>query len=101
MREGAPMYIDRTILEEAADLVTGSRGIDYGHPAPDMDAIGLAWSAILSPILREDLILTGEQVALCLAAMKLVRHSVGSPKRDNIVDGVGYLLCLDAIERSR
>lgn len=94
-------YIDRSILTEAADLVTGSRGHDYGHPAPDHDAIGLAWSAILTHTLKEDMLITGEQVALCLAAMKLVRHAVGHPKRDNLVDLVGYALCVDTIERSR
>lgn len=94
-------YIDRTLLEEAASLVSGSRGEDYGHPAPDFDAIGLAWSAILAPILQEDLIIDGEQVGLCLAAMKLVRESVGQPKRDNLVDLVGYALCVDAVRRAR
>lgn len=94
-------YIDRTILDEAADLVSGSRGQDYGHPTPDHDAIGLAWSAILAPLLRDDVLIDGEKVALCLAAMKLVRHSVGRAKRDNLVDLVGYALCVDAIERSR
>jgi hypothetical protein len=46
-------------------------------------------------------LIDGEKVALCLAAMKLVRHSVGRAKRDNLVDLVGYALCVDAIERSR
>lgn len=94
-------YIDRSILEEAASLVTGSRAEAYGHPAPDHDAIGLAWSAILTHTLKEDMLITGEQVALCLAAMKLVRHAVGGSRRDNLVDLVGYALCVDAIERSR
>lgn len=94
-------YIDRTLLDEAADLVTGSRGAVYGHPAPDFDAIGLAWSAILAPVLQDDLIIDGEQVGLCLAAMKLVRESVGHPKRDNLVDLIGYALCVDAVRRTR
>jgi hypothetical protein len=94
-------YIDKTILEEAASLVEGDRGAHYGPPTADFDAIGLAWSAILSPLLRDDILIDGEHVALCMAALKLVRQSVGKPKRDNLVDVVGYVLALDHVERSR
>jgi len=94
-------YIDRTILDEAASLVEGDRGAAYGPPTADFDAIGLAWSAVLSPLLREDILIDGEHVALCMAALKLVRQSVGKPKRDNLVDVVGYVLALDHVERSR
>lgn len=93
-------YIDRTILTDAADLVTGSRGQTYGPPAPDHDAIGLAWTAVLSKHL-DGHVITGEQVALCLIGMKLVRESVGRHHRDNLVDLAGYVLCYDNIRRSR
>jgi hypothetical protein len=56
---------------------------------------------VLSPLLREDILIDGEHVALCMAALKLVRQSVGKPKRDNLVDVVGYVLALDHVERSR
>ena len=94
-------YIDKSILEEAASLVEGDRGAVYGPPTADFDAIGLAWSAILSPLLRDDVLIEGERVALCMAALKLVRQSVGKPSRDSTVDAVGYILALDHVERSR
>jgi hypothetical protein len=94
-------YIDKTLLQEAASLVEGDRGATYGPPTAVFDAIGLAWSAILSPLLRDDVLIDGEHVAICMAALKLVRQSVGKPKRDNLVDTVGYILALDHVERSR
>jgi hypothetical protein len=36
-----------------------------------------------------------EQVALCMVTLKVARE-VFSPKRDNLVDAIGYLLAYDA-----
>jgi len=93
--------IDGKIFEQAANLANGDRNDVYGHPTPDLDAIGLAWSAILSPLLKDDVLIEGERVALCMAALKLVRHSVGKSHADNLIDACSYTAIVDAIERSR
>lgn len=84
--------IDRSLLFEAADTVEGPRNIDYGHPADDFDRAALIWSGILGVDVN------ARQVAMCMVGVKLARQ-VHAPKRDNVVDAIGYLLCLDACER--
>jgi len=55
-----------------------------------MRRIALAWSAIL------DRPVTGKEVALCMAALKLCREA-HKPKRDNRVDLVGFALIADMV----
>lgn len=91
---GRVPVVDETLTAEAQNLVNGNRNEDYGHPAQDFDRAAKIWSAILGvPV-------TGEQVALCMVGVKLARE-VHKPKRDNLVDGIGYLLAYDAVRRSR
>lgn len=65
-------------------LVDGDRHDDYGDPEQTIPRVAAAWSAIL------DVDVTGHQVALCMAALKLVRES-HRHKADNLDDAHGYL----------
>ncbi len=65
-------------------LVTTSRMRDYGDPAETMRRTALAWSALLGTDVSP------KQVALCMAALKLVRES-RRHKRDNLDDAAGYV----------
>lgn len=79
-----------SISNEAVDHVTGDRNDSYGHPEDDFTRIGTMWSAILgTPV-------DAAQVALCLIALKIARE-VHAPKKDSVVDGIGYWLTLAAI----
>lgn len=82
---------DKSILEEAQQLVGGSRQRDYGHPRENLDRIARIWSVILSTEV------TPRQVALCMVGLKLARD-VNTPKRDNLVDAVGYLLTVEMVD---
>ena len=82
--------IDKSILDEAYTLVTGDRQKTYDHPARNFDRIARLWSVAL------DKEVTPEDVAVCMVLVKIARQ-VHAPKRDNIVDGIGYLLTLDAV----
>ncbi len=74
-----------SILQEAQRLVYGPRQATYGHPFDDFSRIGRVWAAVLG--LPE---VTPEQVALCMAGLKLCRL-VGEPgHHDSIVDIAGY-----------
>lgn len=72
---------------EAATHVYGDRQASYGHPATDFERTGRIWGAILGiPDVPPHL------VALCMAGLKVSRE-VNKPKRDNIVDLIGYAIC--------
>lgn len=76
-----------SILSEAAEIVAGVRQEQYGDPVDVHTRIGQAWAGILG--LPE---VTPKEVALCMAALKLVREA--SPRtglRDNFVDAAGYV----------
>lgn len=82
--------IDDTLLTEAYQLVTGDRQKAYDHPARNFDRIARLWSVAL------DKDITAEDVAVCMVLVKIARQ-VHSPKRDNLVDAIGYLLTLEAV----
>lgn len=81
-----------TILQEAQRLVHGDRGVDYGHPIEDFTRTGRIWGAVLG--LDRDV--TPNEVALCMVGVKMSRET-HSPKRDNRVDGAGYMETLDMV----
>ena len=42
--------------------------------------------------------MTPEQVGLAMAWLKIAREAQGGKKRDNLVDGIGYLALVDKIK---
>lgn len=77
--------VKNNILDEAKELVHGKRGQDYGPPSQDHARTGRMWGAILG---IPDV--PAWKVALCMAALKISREC-HRHKRDNLVDGAGYL----------
>ena len=84
-----PKPIDHSIAREAMNLVSGERQSTYGHPSKNFVDTARLWSVVLG------IEVTPQQVALCMVQLKLARE-VFSPKRDNLVDAIGYLLAYDA-----
>lgn len=77
-----------TILEEASSVVDGDREKTYGHPSLNFARTAVLWSVVFGhPV-------SLEQVALCMACLKIARE-VHEPKRDNLVDLVGYIRCIE------
>lgn len=75
-----------SVSEEAHDIIHGERQAAYGDPRINLRRIAQAWSAVLGYEV------TANQVALCMAALKLVRESTGTGGvRDNYVDAIGYI----------
>lgn len=82
----------RDVADDARKLVYGDRHSDYGSPERNLTKIGLVWGAMLGvePI-------PPRTVAVMMAGLKLVRAS-GRTNRDDLVDGIGYLLLADDAE---
>lgn len=76
--------VNKSILEEALEIVNGSRNVDYGDPVESFKRIAQVANLIGK---RSDF----EPVDCCnvLIATKLVRESKGH-KRDNLTDLAGY-----------
>jgi hypothetical protein len=94
---GRPVYDALTmqpwvenVAQEASRVVVGARRRDYDTPYNNHVRIAKLWSIIL----EKDI--SPAQVAMCMIMLKMAREMY-TPKRDNLVDGVGYLLCLEEI----
>ena len=76
----------KTTLETAQDIVLNKRGQQYGANSwvTMHERIARVWSAILGTEV------TGLQVALCMAGMKLIRAENAPDVEDSFVDACGY-----------
>lgn len=82
------------MIHEAINLVNNDRQETYDHPLDNFSRIAKIWSAVL------DIEVTPEQVALCMAGVKIAREA-HAHKSDNIIDGVGYFLTLAKVIEER
>ena len=81
--------MNRTDTLVAADeCITSSRAATHGSAAVGFDAIAQVWSAL--EMARGARGISGGDVALCLAAVKLIRASANPAHVDNWVDLAGY-----------
>jgi hypothetical protein len=90
-------YLDRTIYDDAVELVDGDRSAAYGDPNITYENVAQAWNGILRAAARrealdpaEQLKLTAYEVFLMLATMKIIRAAF-KPSRDNFVDAGAYI----------
>ena len=72
------------ILNEAIKLTNGNRSRDYGTPQINHERIAAIWSVILETPIRAD------QVALCMAGVKLARLVQTPDHLDSFIDGAAY-----------
>ena len=74
------------ILSTASGLISGQRAEDYGSLENNFGRIAAMWSVIL----ESEVPVSTEQVALCMAAVKMCRL-VNTPNHtDSWVDLAGY-----------
>jgi len=76
-----------SVLAEAADVTSGERQKDYGHPRDDFARTAVMWNGLLAAKLRAPI--TAMDIPLCMIAVKLAREA-HRHKRDNLVDIAGY-----------
>ena len=84
------------ILPEAHQLINNDRNESYDHPLDNFNRIKKGWEVIFGFKVSE------EQVGLAMAWVKIAREAYRH-KRDNLVDGAGYLGTVDMVitERER
>jgi len=76
-----------SVLTEAAEVTSGERQKDYGHPRDDFARTAVMWNGLLAAKLRAAI--SAMDVPLCMIAVKLAREA-HRHKRDNLVDIAGY-----------
>ena len=84
-----PVSRRREMLDEAADLVDGSRNVSYGDPSADFRRTGNLWTTYLDGKTQID----PHDVAAMMALLKLSRIRWSPEKRDSWVDLAGYAAC--------
>lgn len=72
------------VLQNAGDLITGDRHVQYGHALDNHLRIARIWSVILQQEI------TPAQVAACMIGVKLARLVNDNIKPDTWVDIAGY-----------
>ena len=72
------------ILSQANEITHGDRDKNYGSPLINHQRIAAIWSVILEKDVRPD------QVALCMAGVKLARLVETPNHADSFVDGAAY-----------
>ncbi len=83
------MDVQKSITEIAHELVSGARQAEYGTPLDNWCAVAAIGSVILGKKI------TFKEALLFMSAAVKTGRELYKEKRDNIIDGCGYLECLD------
>ena len=90
----------KSILEEAARIISGERDTQYGGPEDSFGMIASLWE----PYIREkcvsdfgEVFINPDDVGILMALLKIARIATGQPKADNFVDLAGYAACAGEI----
>ena len=83
------------VIAEAVRVTSADRHESYAPPEENFARIAQVWNGLLDEKLHREL--NAADVARCMAGMKLVRDA-HKPSRDNRVDCVGYVRCLERAE---
>ena len=76
-------------LDEAKRVITGERQDQYGSPEDSFSVIAGYWDVYLQNCNTRAL--SALDVAHMMALFKIARCTGQAPKRDNYIDGQGYL----------
>ena len=73
------------VLAEAGRLISEDRANQYGDAAKEFRKVANAWEEILQCSIKT------YEVALMMAALKLVRAAYNPEHKDSWIDAIGYL----------
>lgn len=83
----APRVTRRDCLQSAIDIVCKDREDTYGSPEDNFSLIAQLWSVYTGTGL------SGKDVAMMMALLKIARIKTGKHKADNYIDLAGYAAC--------
>lgn len=83
--------MDKSILQEAEEIVNGERAQAYGPALPSFSNIAKGWSVIAGSEI------TPQQVGLMMMWLKMCREN-NKHQRDNLVDAAGYAHLVQKME---
>ena len=72
-------------LDDAMQLLTGDRNVEYGEPIENFERVATGWSIILNANV------TPHEVALCMAWLKIARLTETPDHKDSYTDAAGYM----------
>ena len=78
------------ICRAAADLVSGERARQHGDLHENHAKLAAMWNAYLAIRREPGALLTGADVALMQALVKIARTQLGAENEDNAIDIAGY-----------
>lgn len=78
-----------SVLEEARNYITKDRNSSYGEPENNFQTIANLWNAYIGG----DRMFQPHDVAVLMSLVKVARIKTSPHKRDNWVDGAGYMAC--------
>lgn len=87
---GSSNEVMRAFFAEAEGNVCGDRQESYGNPEDNHGCTAVLWSAWLSRRFRRKIELTGSDICWLMTFQKGSREA-NCHKRDNAIDGAGYL----------
>lgn len=87
------------VLAIASKIVTTDRNKQYAPPERNFEAIAEVWTGLLRKRYGMKWSLDAKDVGILMVGMKLVRE-MWKHNDDNIVDGIGYLLCTNEVQGS-
>ena len=91
-----------TILDSAAQIVDADRERTYGTPAKNLETIAGFWTTWLQArgALKEQAMLTFDDVACMMAMLKLARLANNPEHKDSQIDACGYLRLLERCQEA-
>jgi len=86
---------NKSVLDEAKEIIYGDREKTYGHPAKNLSTIAVMWGAYLKSLGSVEL--KAEHVCVMMALLKCSRLANDPHHKDSVVDGAAYLALIERV----
>lgn len=84
---------NKSVLEEAKEIIYGDREKTYGHPSKNLETIAHMWGAYLNAKTND--VLSAQDVAVMMVLLKGARLANNPSHRDSVVDICGYAALIE------